>query len=274
MSQYYTSAHRCDEIVGEVLRALKETGFEENTLVMFLSDNGISQPFAKSNCYLSSTRTPWIVRWPGKAKAGRVDDTHFISGIDFLPTALDAAGLKPVEGTDGKSFVPLLTSDDQPGRESVVTVYHETVAKKQYPMRCVQDGHFGYIYNGWADGKTTYKSEPMGGKAYAAMKQAAATNPAIADRVKLLEYRVPEELFDLQADPNSLHNLIADPQYLEQANKMRQQLVKWMEQTSDPLLEKYRGQVKPKTSPAELRGGKTLKNQSRGEQPVAPHDIR
>ena len=52
------------------------------------------------------------------------------------------------------------------------------------------------------------------------MRQAAATNPAIDARVKLLEYRVPEEFYDLKKDPSSLHNLIDDPQYQDQANKM------------------------------------------------------
>ena len=109
MAQYYSSAHRCDETVGEVLRALKESGLEDSTLVMFLSDNGISMPFAKSNCYLTSTRTPWLVRWPGKVKPGVVDTEHFISGIDFMPTILEAAGLPAPAGMDGRSFLPLLT---------------------------------------------------------------------------------------------------------------------------------------------------------------------
>src|SRR6185369_8300473 len=50
LAQYYTSAHRCDETVGAILRALDEAGLKDNTLVMFLSDNGISEPPAKSNC--------------------------------------------------------------------------------------------------------------------------------------------------------------------------------------------------------------------------------
>src|SRR5262249_35448378 len=113
MSQYYSSAHRCDETVGQVLRALKESGLEENTLVMFLSDNGISMPFAKSNCYLTSTRTPWIVRWPGKVKAGVVEDQHMISGIDYMPTILETLGLAAPAGMDGRSFLPLLTDGKQ-----------------------------------------------------------------------------------------------------------------------------------------------------------------
>ena len=56
LGQYYTSAHRCDETVGEVLRALDDSGMADSTLVMFLSDNGMALPFAKTNCYLNSTR--------------------------------------------------------------------------------------------------------------------------------------------------------------------------------------------------------------------------
>jgi len=50
-------------VVGAILAILDEQGLRENTLVMFLSDNGSSFPFSKSNAYLNSTKTPWIVRW-------------------------------------------------------------------------------------------------------------------------------------------------------------------------------------------------------------------
>lgn len=243
MAQYYSSAHRCDETVGEILRALKESGQEENTLVMFLSDNGISQPFAKSNCYFSSNRTPWVVRWPGHVKAKQVDETHFISGIDFLPTVLDAVGLKPVEGVDGKSFVPLLRGEQQSGRDEVVTVYHETVARKFFQMRCVSNAKLTYIYNGWSDGKTQYQSEPMGGLAFKAMKAAATTNLAIASRVDMLLHRVPEELYDLQADPDALRNLAVDEQHAGALREMRQKLRDWMERTADPELANFRKRI-------------------------------
>jgi N-sulfoglucosamine sulfohydrolase len=240
MAQYYTSAHRCDESVGAVLKALKESGLDENTLVMFLSDNGISQPFAKSNCYLTSTRTPWLIRWPGKVKAGHVDETHFISGIDFMPTVLEAAGLKPVEGADGRSFLPLLLGQEAPDRDDVVTVYHETSGKNRYEMRCMQDAQFGYIYNGWSDGKMQYKSEAMSGLTFRAMQSAATTQRAIDTRVKMLVYRAPEELYDLEADPNALKNLASDPQHADRLKQMREKLAQWMEKTGDPLLEKFR----------------------------------
>jgi N-sulfoglucosamine sulfohydrolase len=240
MAQYYSSAHRCDETAGEVLRALKEAGLEDSTLVMFLSDNGISMPFGKSNCYLTSTRTPWMVRWPGKVKAGVVDKDHFISGIDFMPTILEAAGLPAPVGMDGRSFMPLLSGHEQQGRDRVFTCYNDTSGSRHYPMRCLQTKRFGYLYNAWSDGTTRYQAEPMSGLTFRAMQQAAKDQKPVAARVEMLLHRVPEELYDFTVDPNGLHNLVSDAQYREQAAQMRKEMLLWMERTSDPLLESFR----------------------------------
>jgi N-sulfoglucosamine sulfohydrolase len=244
LAQYYSSARRCDQSLGAVLRALKESGLEENTLVMFVSDNGIAMPFAKSNCYLTSTRTPWLVRWPGKVKPGRVDREHFISGIDYLPTVLEAVGLPLPPETDGRSFLPLLEGGPQTGRDRVFTCYNEAFGNKAYPMRCLQDKRFGYIYNSWADGKKSYSTEGMSGLTFKAMQQAGTTQPAIADRVELLVHRTPEELYDFAADPAALRNLAADPACQDQLRKMRSEMLLWMEQTRDPLLAPFRALTK------------------------------
>ena len=248
MSEYYSSAHRCDQTVGEVLRALKEAGLEETTLVMFLSDNGISMPFAKSNCYLTSTRTPWLVRWPGKVRAGTTDARNFISGVDFMPTVLEAAGVAAPAGMDGRSFLPLLTGGAQAGRNRVFTCYNDTSGKRAYPMRCLQTERFGYIFNAWSDGQTAYRSEPMNGQTFPAMQKAAASDKAIASRVELLVHRVPEELYDFVADPNALHNLAADPKHRAQLGKMREEMLAWMDQTQDPLAPSYRAKFAGRSS--------------------------
>ncbi len=63
------------------MKALKESGSEENTVVMFLSDHGMPLPFAKTALWHRSTHTPWIVKWPGVTKAGQSDVTHMISAV-------------------------------------------------------------------------------------------------------------------------------------------------------------------------------------------------
>ncbi len=240
LAWYYSSARRCDQALGEVLRALKESGLEPTTLVMFVSDNGIAMPFAKSNCYLTSTRTPWLVRWPGRVRPGGVDRVHFISGIDYMPTILEAAGLPIPPDTDGRSFLPLLAGGRQTGRDQVFTCYNEAFGNKAYPMRCLQDRRFGYIYNSWADGKKIYHTEGMSGLTFKAMKQAAAEQKAIADRVEVLVHRTPEELYDFAADPGAVNNLLTDPACADQLKQMRAAMLLWMEQTRDPLLSEFR----------------------------------
>jgi len=245
IAEYYSSAKRCDDTVGALLKALEESGQTENTLVMFLSDHGMALPFAKTNCYLHSTRTPWIVRWPGVIEGPKVDKTHFISGIDFMPTALEAAGLPKVEGLDGVSFLDLLKGRKQANREMVFTQFHQTAGRKRFPMRTVQDKRFGYIFNPWSDGKTVFKNESQSGRSFKAMRAAAGSDPKIAARVKLFLHRVVEEFYDFQKDPDALNNLIDNPEYKPQIDKMRAELLKWMIATGDPARQAFENRDSP-----------------------------
>jgi len=247
MAEYHGSVRRCDDTVGAVLRALGDAGAEPDTLVMFLSDNGMAFPFSKTNCYLHSTRTPWMVRWPGVVEPGRVDSEHFVSGIDFMPTALEAAGLPLPEGMDGASFVPLLRGERQEGRDRVFTQFHENWARNRFPMRCVQDRRFGYIFNPWSDGERVFKNESQSGRTFKAMREAAATDPAIAARVELFLHRVPEELYDFRNDPDALVNLVDDPEYASDLERLRAELEAWMERTGDAALEAFRNRTSQET---------------------------
>ncbi|HUV64547.1 MAG TPA: sulfatase [Sedimentisphaerales bacterium] len=245
IAQYYCSVRRCDDTVGAVMRALRESGLAGNTLVMFLSDNGMALPFAKTNCYLNSTRTPWIAVWPGRTKPGLVDKQHFISGIDFMATALDAAGVSPPKGMDGTSFLPVLLGKRQPQRDKVFTQFHETSGKNRYPMRCVQNQRFGYIFNPWSDGQRIFRNESQAGLTFNAMKAAAGTNDSVAARVKLFQYRIVEEFYDFRNDPDALHNLIDDPGHREEIQNMREALLEWMRKTGDPALEAFEHRTSP-----------------------------
>jgi N-sulfoglucosamine sulfohydrolase len=236
ISEYYSSVRRCDDTVSAALEVLREAGCEENTLVVFLSDNGMAFPFAKTNCYLNSTRTPWIMRWSGTIQPGSGDTKHFISGIDLMPTLLDAAGIAPPAGVDGRSFLPLLRGERQSGRDFVFTQFHQTAGRRNYPMRCVQSRHFGYIFNPWSDGERVFKNESQAGRTMRAMQAAAEDDPAIAERVELFLHRVPEELYDFRNDPDALRNLIDDPRYAAELHSLQAELERWMETVDDPAL--------------------------------------
>jgi len=188
---------------------------------MFLSDNGMAFPFSKTNCYLNSTRTPWIVTWPGRVKPGVVDTEHFISGIDYMATVLDAVDLPRPGGMDGFSFLPVLGGQSQTGRDKVFTEFHQTSARRRYPMRCVQDRRFGYLFNPWSDGQRVFRNESQSGLTFKAMQAAAEDDDAIEKRVALFLYRVVEEFYDLENDPDAVERL-------------RRALAERMKSTGDP----------------------------------------
>jgi N-sulfoglucosamine sulfohydrolase len=175
VADYYSSVRRCDDTVGELLRALDETGAADNTVVIFLSDNGMAFPFAKFSCYLNGTRTPLIVRWPGRVRPNTVN-AEMIGGVDLAPTLLAAAGLTPPAAMEGLSFLPLLDGREQEGRERVFTAFYVTALAEQVPTRAVQERRYGYIFNRWADGATQCQDEAHKGLALQAMIQAARTD--------------------------------------------------------------------------------------------------
>ena len=244
LSYYLNSTRRLDDTFGRTMQALKESGFEQSTLVMFLSDNGIAIPFAKCNAYLSSTRTPWIVRWPGVVKEGTVDKEHFISGIDFFPTVLEAAGLPVPKALDGFSFLPLLKGKRQGGRDKVFTQIDMKAGGDAVPMRCVQNKNFGYIFSPWSDGRFWYRNNNEG-LTMKAMVEAAKTDPYIAQRVKMFRYRAVEELYDLRKDPDCLNNLVDKAEYNNNLRKMQDWLHSWMKQTHDPLMSAFENRRSP-----------------------------
>ena len=243
IAEYYNSVRRCDDTVGRLLDVLDEAGVAENTLVMFLSDNGMAFPFAKTNCYLNSTRTPWVVRWPAVIQAGRVDAKHFVAGIDYLPTVLDAIGVEIPAGINGKSFLPVLRGAEQAGYEQVFTQFHQTSGRRNYPMRCVQNARFGYIFNPWSDGERAFRNESQNGRSWQAMQEAAANDPEVAVRNHLFTYRVLEEFYDFEHDPNALNNRIDDPNYADEIQSLRDALEEWMVETDDPVLNAFRGRT-------------------------------
>jgi len=239
LAEYYTSVRRADETTGAILRALDDSGLTDRTVVMFLSDHGIAVPFAKTNVWMHSTRTPWIIRWPGVVTPGTVDERHLVSGVDLAPTILDLLALPPLPGADGHAFTPVLRGEAQDNREVVFTHMNSTVAPEWYGMRAVNDARFGYIYNAWADGETEFFNNSMRGLTFPAMQAAAADDAAIAARIEHLLHRAKEELYDYATDPDALDNLIGDPAQAERIERSRELLLEHMRATDDPELDEY-----------------------------------
>lgn len=247
VTQYYSGVHRTDRNIGAVLTALKENGLEDNTLVIFYSDHGAPFPFSKSQVYLNGTKTPLIIKWPGVTTPGFVDEEHLVSTADLMPTILDIVDLEIPENLDGKSVVPLLETGEQELRPYIFTSFYQLFSQQRIPMRSIQNKEFGYIYNFWADGSTPMTGDAMVGLTWEAMKEAAKTDPEITKRVELYEFRVREEFYNYEKDPNALNNLIDDPAYQDEIETFRKKMLEYMKKYNDPAYEAYKNRDKPGT---------------------------
>lgn len=134
-----------DMLVGRVVNEVKKQGLDENTLIIFTSDNGPHKEeghnpeFFESNgslkgikrdLYEGGIRMPMIARWPGKIKPGT--ETNHISAIwDFLPTACDIAGIKPPKNIDGISYLPTVLGKPQKKHQYLYWEFHERKTTEQ-----------------------------------------------------------------------------------------------------------------------------------------------
>ena len=107
-------------------------------------------------------------------------------------------------------------------------------------MRCVQTVQFGYIFNFWPDGQTRMTMDSTGGLSFKAMQKAALKDREIESRVRLFSYRIPEEFYKLDSDPDAMENLIQDPRFSDEIEVFRKRLEAYMAETGDPALEAYR----------------------------------
>ncbi len=238
MAEYYSSVRRCDDGVGAILDALKNTQQEDNTIIIFLSDHGISMPYAKLNCYQTSLRIPLIIKYPSQIKAGRRDDKHIISTVDLAPTLLEMLGLEVPDYMAGKSFTPLFKGGLQEGRDYTIGYYYRNLRQKNmFPEFAVHMKDWVYIYNPWVDGKEVHNSDYTNSETLKAIWAAADTVPSIKKRSDFHKYRIVEELYNVRQDPHSYTNLAYNNEFESRVNNMRQILVEWMKETNHPALE-------------------------------------
>jgi N-sulfoglucosamine sulfohydrolase len=240
VTDYYNTVRRADDCVGAVLEVLAENELTENTLIVFISDHGMSFPFAKSNLYPNGVRTPWIVVWPEEVEPGFVDSEHLVSAIDLMPTILEATGTPEPGPLAGRSVLPLLRGETQSDRDHVFVEHNEGPGADPRPTRAIHRKDFVYIFNAWGTGDYHAIFESRWYRSYATFARLAQSDPDIRERFDFLMYRTVEELYDVRNDPNALNNLIDEPEYAELANELRGELAAWMEATNDYALEGFR----------------------------------
>ena len=155
-TRYRAMVEGMDRAVGRVLAELERQGVEDETLVVFTSDNGqmpgasVADPLraAKGYLYEGGIRVPMIVRWPGRVRAGAVEATPAIS-MDFAPTFLEAAGVPFDAGAfDGVSLLPLVERGEALGRDALCWHYpHYAYHGRNHLGSVIRRGSLKYIHH-------------------------------------------------------------------------------------------------------------------------------
>ncbi len=190
MQDYLASILSLDENIGRLLDHLDQEGLAENTLIIYMSDQGFYLGehgwFDKRFMYEESFRTPMLMRWPGQIESGS-QNNDLVQNLDIAETILDAANINIPGDMQGQSVLPLVTNEKTSWRDALYYHYYE------YPGIHAVKRHYGVR----------------------------------TDRYKLIHfyYNVDEwELYDLETDPQEMKNVYGDPAYQEVQNQLMKRL--------------------------------------------------
>ncbi len=242
VANYYSSARRSDDAVGEILKTIDDHNLTDNTIVLFLSDNGMSMPFSKINCYRESLRIPLLVRWPGKIKPGAVVEKQMVSAVDIAPTLLEMVDIPVPNHMVGKSFYSILQGGTQKNRDHVVGYYYRNLNQtNMFPTFTVLTTDTAYIYNPWSNGrKKVHNSDYTRSTTLKAMWEKAKKDKKIRKRTEFHKYRVIEEFYNHASDPYGYENQINNKDYKKQIDKFKKILLEWMIKTKHPATDLMR----------------------------------
>ncbi|MFO0804932.1 MAG: sulfatase [Gemmataceae bacterium] len=227
LAEYYQSVARLDHGVGLVMKALEDAKRLDDTLVIFLSDNGIPFPGAKTTLYDAGVHLPLIIRFPGRK--AEVNET-LAGWTDLAPTILDWAGVKPPANLPGRSLL-----DAKSDAEAVFGSHQYHEATMYYPMRMVRTRTHKYILNLAHGLEYPHASDLWGSDSWQGILKRG--DAMMGQRsVKSFLTRPKEELYDVVADPAEVKNLAGEPGRERVLNELRAKLAAWRKATNDPWL--------------------------------------
>ncbi len=248
-AEYLAAIEKADQFVGEALAALRESGEDEKTIVVFLGDHGPCYAHGKMTLHDLGLRVPLVIRTPGGPQG--VVSGALASELDLAPTLLDLIGLKPFAKSHGVSLRPIFDGElDAKPREFVFAEISDRGPLPNDGMqeRSVQDRRWKLIYRekvqtNWRQvNADSIEPKPWGNRAYNETLRVKEQFPE-AFRIlaemhpQALKGKVPAlELYDLQSDPDEMHNLAADAAHRDQRDRLFAALLDWVRHTDDTSL--------------------------------------
>ena len=233
LAQYYQSVSRIDQGLGELLQLLQQAGKADNTVIFYISDNGIAFPGAKTTVYEPGIRLPCIVSDPRADARGSVNNA-MITWADLTPTILDFAGVEfQTDRFHGRSFRPVIGESDPAGWDEIYAAHNFHEITMYYPMRVVRSGDYKLIWNIAHGLDYPFASDLWAASTWQSVYRSGAEfygNKRVTDYLKRPEF----ELFDLASDPQESNNLAADPDFAVLLQSLKDKIRDFQIRTRDP----------------------------------------
>lgn len=230
LAKYYNAYSVLDAQVGRRLQWLDDQGLADNTLVIFLSDHGRGLPREKRWCYEAGLHLPLIVRWPGQLNPGSVSH-DLVAWVDIAPTLLSLADAEIPADYQGQIFL----GDHAAPPRDYVFAGRDRMDEVFDRVRVARNQRWHYIRNfapklPWAQCQKYMEQQEIMGIMRAKWKAGDLKGDEAAF---FADEKPSEELFDIQQDPECLHNLALDPAYLAPLQVMRNQLDAHLDAVND-----------------------------------------
>lgn len=232
LRRMYSNIVEMDRQVGEILAQLEADGLLDQTIIFWYGDHGGMLPRSKRTLYDTGLQVPLLVRFPDGQLAGQTDG-QLLSFVDFMPTLLSLAGVPLPENLDGRAWL-----GDSRAREPRTYIHAAADDFDQCchdRVRAVRDARFKYIRNLLPD-RPYYLPIPYREQMPSMQEMLRLQAEGRLDSLPALWFRPvkeAEELFDTQADPFELHNLVGDTAYAGKLEELRAEMDRWITATGD-----------------------------------------
>lgn len=235
LAQHIGEINRVDNYIGEVIADLKKRGVYDNTLVIFMGDNGAALLRGKGTLYDCGLHVPLVARFPKLIKPGTVSDI-LVAGSDMAATILDVVGVEPDQEMTGKSYRHAMEGEEKENHKYLFGVrgpHGQPLPGNSADFdlsRTAFNKDYRFIYNPifhlpfhpvdfaqdtmWIDLQAQYAAGKLDKK--------------FSDTYIFSKERPMFEFYDLRKDPDEMHDLYANPDYAEAQHELMAQLHRWM----------------------------------------------
>ena len=235
LAEYYQSVSRIDQGIGRLLELLEESGKENSTAIIYISDNGVAFPGAKTTTYDPGIRLPCIIKTPCMENESIVNNA-MISWVDLTPTILDFAGIDPAKlNLQGRSFKGVIDHVNPEGWDKIYAshTFHEITM--YYPMRVVQDRRYKLIWNIAWQLPYPFASDLWASSTWQGIYRRNDSHYGKRSVAAYLD-RPEFELYDMLSDPHEVVNLANKSEYNIILEQMKQDLKDFQFSTRDPWM--------------------------------------